>query len=34
MRTPSVEVADVLSQHPTQVAFTEDEGVIQELLPD
>jgi hypothetical protein len=34
MRTPLVEVGDVFSQHPTQVAFTEDEGVIQALLPD
>ena len=34
MRTPLVEVGNVFSQHPTQVAFTDDEGVIQALLPD
>jgi hypothetical protein len=34
MRAPLVEIRDVLGQHPTKVAFTEDKGVIQTLLPD
>src|SRR5215469_9208319 len=34
MRTPLVEVGNIFNQHPTQVAFTEDENVIQALLPD
>ena len=33
MRPPLVEVRNVLRQNPTQVAFTEDECVIQALLP-
>lgn len=34
MRTPLIEIRDVLGQHPTKVAFTEDKGVIQTFLPD
>src|SRR4029077_15824311 len=33
MRAPLVEVRDVLGQNPAQVTFTEDEYVIQALLP-
>src|SRR6266481_7539184 len=33
MRAPLVEVRDVLGQDPTQVTLTEDECVIQALLP-
>ena len=34
MQTPLVEVRDELGQDPTQVTFTEDEGLIQALLSD
>jgi hypothetical protein len=34
MQPPPVEVGDVFGQHATQMAFTEDKGVIQALLPD
>jgi hypothetical protein len=34
MRTPIVEIRDVLGQYPTKVALTEDKGVIQAFLPD
>jgi hypothetical protein len=33
MRAPLVEVRDILGQDPTQVTLTEDECVIQALLP-
>jgi hypothetical protein len=33
MRTPLIEVRDVLGQNPAQVTFTEEECVIQALLP-
>jgi len=34
MRTPLVEIRDVLGQHSTKAVFAEDESVIQKLLPD
>jgi len=34
MRTPLIEIRDVLGQDPTKMAFTEDKAVIQTFLPD
>jgi hypothetical protein len=34
MRTPLIEIGDVLGHYPTKVALTEDKGVIQTFLPD